>query len=94
MRYEIRGDEAVFWVSRGQRLAVLSQDEGVIDFIDIGSVEGIDAFICLKSGDLVRCYSSLTDRLTDKERIELLSSHKTRFQLMVPVPHKSIRISK
>ena len=55
MRYEIRGDEAVFWVSRGQRLAVLSQYEGVIDFIDIGSVEGIDAFIHLKSGDLVRC---------------------------------------
>ena len=40
----LRGDEAVFWVSRGQQLAVLSQYEGVIDFIDIGSVEGIDAF--------------------------------------------------
>ena len=68
----LRGDEAVYWVSIGQHgwyLAVPRQYETVIDVV--GSVEGTDAFIYWKIGDLVRCYwcpNRLTDSQTLKDR--------------------------
>ena len=63
----LRGDEAVYWVSIGQHgwyLAVPRQYETVIDVV--GSVEGTDAFIYWKIGDLVRCYRC-PNRLTDSQ---------------------------
>ena len=69
----LQGDEVVYWVSVGWLvgvIVVLSQYEAVpggnkCDWVRI-------VHLCLnklkKSGDLLRCYQCLTDRLTDFER--------------------------